>query len=156
MTHEDIEAAVKIAVEKYKKDIMENRYRVNIGIILGYIRTLPKMLWADGLKLKLEAEQQIIVLLGPKTDEDRLPPKPVPKQKDAPSTSKKSAASSSKSSASEIDDTSPQEKILMILRKLPFHKPGNNYITEGYPCSDLSMKLLRKHLRETNGQVRRY
>jgi hypothetical protein len=40
---------------------------------MGYIRNLPKMCWADGAKVKLEADQQLVVLLGPKTDQDRQP-----------------------------------------------------------------------------------
>lgn len=54
----------------------------------------------------------------------------------------------------EDDGLSPQERIMKILKKLPLHKPGANYTTEGYPTSDLALKLLSDHVKDTGGQVR--
>ncbi|XP_016140686.1 glutamine--tRNA ligase-like [Sinocyclocheilus grahami] len=36
---------------------------------------------------------------------------------------------------------------------LKFHKPGENYKTEGYVVTSNTMNLLKKHLEETGGQV---
>ena len=37
---------------------------------------------------------------------------------------------------------------------LKFHKPGENYKTEGYVINENTMKLLKEHLEITGGQVR--
>lgn len=34
-----------------------------------------------------------------------------------------------------------------------FHKPGENYKTEGYVITDQTMDLIKKHLKETGGKV---
>ena len=36
---------------------------------------------------------------------------------------------------------------------LNFHKPGENYKTDGYVITDKTMDLLKKHLKETGGKV---
>jgi glutaminyl-tRNA synthetase len=36
---------------------------------------------------------------------------------------------------------------------LNFHKPGENYKTEGYVITDKTMDLIKQHLKETGGQV---
>lgn len=46
------------------------RYRFNTGKLLGHIRTLPNMNWADGNAIKNQVELQIRLILGPKTVED--------------------------------------------------------------------------------------
>lgn len=37
--------------------------------------------------------------------------------------------------------------------KIHFHKPGENYKTDGYVVTPNSMKLLQEHLKLTRGQV---
>lgn len=36
---------------------------------------------------------------------------------------------------------------------LSFHKPGENYKTDGYVITPKTMDLLKKHLKETGGKV---
>jgi glutaminyl-tRNA synthetase len=36
---------------------------------------------------------------------------------------------------------------------LNFHKPGENYKTEGYVMTPKTMELMREHLKKTGGQV---
>lgn len=42
----------------------------------------------------------------------------------------------------------------LIKSKAHFHKPGENYTTEGYVKTDNTDALLKEHLKATNGQVR--
>jgi hypothetical protein len=37
--------------------------------------------------------------------------------------------------------------------KVKFHKPGENYKTDGYVVTPKTMQLLQKHLQRTGGQV---
>lgn len=34
-----------------------------------------------------------------------------------------------------------------------FHKPGENYKTEGYVITDKTMELMKEHLKQTGGKV---
>lgn len=58
------------------------------------------MQWADGSKVKNEIDQQIRILLGPKTEEDLRPPPPDQKNKKAkdgkPAADKKPAGKQAK------------------------------------------------------------
>lgn len=74
VTDEDIEQIVKEAVTKYQPEITEKRYRFNVGTLMTHIRGVSKMQWADGGKVKNEIDQQIRILLGPKTEDDLRPP----------------------------------------------------------------------------------
>jgi len=53
----------------------------------------------------------------------------------------------------EMAALSSSERITAILKKLPFHQPGFNYTTDGYPSSPLALKLLEDHVKLTKGQV---
>lgn len=50
-------------------------------------------------------------------------------------------------------DSEGAESITELMRKLQFHKPGENYKTDGYMVTPNTMKLLAKHLKETGGRV---
>jgi glutaminyl-tRNA synthetase len=39
------------------------------------------------------------------------------------------------------------------MKKVQFHKPGENFKTDGYVIHDKTMDLLKQHLKETGGQV---
>jgi len=133
------------------------------------------MCWADGSKVKVEVDQQLVLLLGPKTDADRQPvvnskaskakeTKPeVKKPKESQGTNRISCYSYSHSDynrmyhgnllIAEGDKLTPQERIMAIMKKLPFHKPGENFTTDGYPTSKLALDLLAKHAELTKRQV---
>lgn len=44
--------------------------------------------------------------------------------------------------------------ILDVMRKLNFHKPGENYTTDGYVVTENTERLLKEHLAITGGKVR--
>lgn len=41
----------------------------------------------------------------------------------------------------------------LMKNKAHFHKPGENYKTDGYVITDKTMELLKEHLKTTGGQV---
>ena len=41
-----------------------------------------------------------------------------------------------------------------VMKKVNFHKPGDNFKTEGYVITPKTEELLRHHLKSTNGRVR--
>jgi len=50
--------------------------------------------------------------------------------------------------------TNPDVTIQDVMRRLIFHKPGENHTTEGYVVTENTMKLLAEHLKITGGKVR--
>ncbi|KAL3695146.1 hypothetical protein R1sor_008797 [Riccia sorocarpa] len=68
---DEIRDAVKAVIEKNKDTLLEQRYRTNVGILLGHVRAVQP--WADGKVVKEEMDAQIKDLLGEKTAEDEKP-----------------------------------------------------------------------------------
>jgi glutaminyl-tRNA synthetase len=46
-----------------------------------------------------------------------------------------------------------ESTITELMKKVQFHKPGENFKTDGYVIHDKTMDLLKQHLKETGGQV---
>ncbi|KAI2661235.1 Glutamine--tRNA ligase [Labeo rohita] len=125
---------VELIIRKHKDQLLAERYRFNMGILMGEARTALK--WADGKIVKSEVDMQVLHLLGPKTEAD-LEKKP----------------KAAKPKAAEKDVKIEQASVLRG-ESLKFHKPGENYKTEGYVVTPNTMDLLKKHLEITGGQVR--
>uniref|UniRef100_A0A8C2KYF6 Glutamine--tRNA ligase n=1 Tax=Cyprinus carpio TaxID=7962 RepID=A0A8C2KYF6_CYPCA len=144
VTPEQIEDAVELIIRKHKDQLLAERYRFNMGILMGEARTALK--WADGKIVKNEVDMQVLHLLGPKTEADlekksNLELKPF----------------LHKICLLFVGEANTEGKSLMEQLRgeaLKFHKPGENYKTEGYVVTPNTMNLLKKHLEETGGQVR--
>uniref|UniRef100_A0A667Y0F5 Glutamine--tRNA ligase n=1 Tax=Myripristis murdjan TaxID=586833 RepID=A0A667Y0F5_9TELE len=137
ITPEQIEDAVESVIKKHKEQLLKERYRFNMGLLMGEARTALK--WADGKIIKNEVDMQVLHLLGPKTEAD-LEKKPKPQKAKAP----------------ENEMNNEGKSLMEQLRgeALKFHKPGENYKTEGYVVTPNTMNLLKKHLEITGGQIR--
>lgn len=48
---------------------------------------------------------------------------------------------------------STEESRMQVLRGLPFHLPGKNFTTDGYPTSQGVLDTLAEHMKRINGQV---
>uniref|UniRef100_A0A9J8BWT5 Glutamine--tRNA ligase n=1 Tax=Cyprinus carpio carpio TaxID=630221 RepID=A0A9J8BWT5_CYPCA len=137
VTPEQIEDAVRTL---HSLRLLWNRFGLCSS---GEARTALK--WADGKIVKNEVDMQVLHLLGPKTEAD-LEKKPkvyfycpcfvVPHTYPFSAETGKSLMEQLRGEA------------------LKFHKPGENYKTEGYVVTPNTMNLLKKHLEETGGQVR--
>lgn len=148
VTHEQIEDAVEQVIKKYKNQLLEERYRFNMGLLMGEARTGLK--WADGKVIKNEVDLQVLHLLGAKTEADFEKKPKAPKAK-APEKEKKEVE------VAVNGDMKMEAKSLTEQLKgeaLKFHKPGENFKTEGYVVTPNTMDLLKKHLEITGGQVR--
>lgn len=101
---------------------------------------------------------QILNLIGPKTEEDVISSL----KKDKPSSKKETKKPPSnavpkaiaKVDVDEILTNDSSLSILDVMKKLNFHKPGENYTTEGYVMTENTKKLLAEHLKITGGKVR--
>ncbi|MGH0177463.1 UNVERIFIED_CONTAM: hypothetical protein FKN15_012109 [Acipenser sinensis] len=65
---EQIEDTVEAIISKHKELLMKERYRFNMGLLMGEARNQLK--WADGKIIKNEVDMQVLHLLGPKTEAD--------------------------------------------------------------------------------------
>ncbi|XP_068237763.1 probable glutamine--tRNA ligase [Palaemon carinicauda] len=142
VSQDEIEAGVASIIGKHKEPLLSQRYRYNVGPLIGQVRaSLP---WADSKKVKEEIDLQILTLLGPKGEEDLVKP---PKVKNA-----------EKKEKVDKTDSAPQEKQCLtmteLLRTVQFHAPGENHKTDGYIITDQTERLLKEHLKVTGGQVR--
>uniref|UniRef100_A0A2K5RX67 glutamine--tRNA ligase n=1 Tax=Cebus imitator TaxID=2715852 RepID=A0A2K5RX67_CEBIM len=124
VTPEQIEEAVEAAINKHRPQLLVERYRFNVGLLMGEARAVLK--WADGKMIKNEVDMQVLHLLGPKMEAD-LEKKP-------------------KVAKVQLEETDRTAK--------DFHKPGENYKTPGYVMTPHTTNLLKQHLEITGGQVR--
>ncbi|KAL0839596.1 hypothetical protein ABMA28_016282 [Loxostege sticticalis] len=156
VTPEQVEQAVEKHMAKYKDELLEKRYRFNSGIIMQAVRVdLP---WADGKAIKNEVDVQILDLLGPKTEADLAPPPKVDKKAKGGDAGKKNKKEDNKSVKTEKPEASGDiggaTSIAELMKKLPFHAPGENYKSDGYVVTPDTKRLLEEHLKITSGKVR--
>ncbi|XP_061159436.1 glutamine--tRNA ligase [Syngnathus typhle] len=150
ITPEQVEDAVESVIKKHKEQLEKERYHFNMGLLMGDVRAALK--WADGKVLKNEVDMQVLHLLGPKTEADLEKKSKGPKNK---------AENEMKAKKEEVafngEATSAECKSLMEQLRgeaLKFHKPGENYTTEGYVVTPNTMNLLKKHMEKFGGQIR--
>ncbi|XP_034287597.1 glutamine--tRNA ligase isoform X1 [Pantherophis guttatus] len=148
VTPEQIEEAVEAAICKHRVRLLSERYHFNMGVLMGEARS--KLKWADGKIIKNEVDLQVLNLLGPKTEADLEKKSKTPKARNIEPEQGKSAV---------VENGEPHQETKSLLEQLrgealKFHKPGENYKTEGYIVTPNTMNLLKKHLEITGGQVR--
>ena len=116
VSNEDIENAVMAVINVNKEQLVKQRYRFNIGMLLGKARSsIP---FVDGKKLKAALDCEILNLLGPKTEADLAKPKKEKKEKVKKEVEKKE----------EVKSESLEEQLKGAARF--FHAPGKNFETE--------------------------
>ncbi|KAK5609812.1 putative glutamine--tRNA ligase [Crenichthys baileyi] len=151
ITPEQIEDAVEFVVKKHKEQLLKERYRFNMGLLMGEARSALK--WADGKVIKNEVDVQVLHLLGPKTEADLEKKPKAPKAKAAENDVKtKKEEVTANGATNLVEGRSLMEQLRG--EALKFHKPGENYKTEGYVVTPKTMELLKKHTEFTGGQIR--
>jgi len=153
VTPEQIENAVEKVLKANKDEILEKRYRFPVGSLMVEVRkSLP---WADGKAIKSEFDVQVLDLLGPKTEADLAPPPKKEKKAKEPKSDKKedNKKKVAKEDGDAVEDGAATIAELMR-NKVHFHKPGENFKTDGYVIDDTTMDRLAAHLKRTKGQVR--
>ncbi|OAD56129.1 putative glutamine--tRNA ligase [Eufriesea mexicana] len=146
---EKIECEVEKLINAHKMEIIEKRYHFNVGPLMQQVCSSLK--WADGKAVKNEFDIQMLDLLGPKTDSDRIPLPKVTKQAKPQKTEKKKAEL--KTTIATNEKIGAQTISELMKTKVHFHKPGENYKTEGYIITPNTHKLLQEHLKVTGGKV---
>ncbi|CAG9536577.1 unnamed protein product [Cercopithifilaria johnstoni] len=155
VTAEQIQNQVKEAIEKFKPEILKQRYSFNTGKILGEVKS--KLKWADGSAVKCEVDLCIMLLLGPKTIDDLY------LKKEKASKNKPEHIAIGRSDPIMCEDTESistqtEEEAVdtieeLMRKKTIFHKVGENYKTSGYVITPNTMELLRKHVEAVKGKV---
>ncbi|XP_037075687.1 LOW QUALITY PROTEIN: probable glutamine--tRNA ligase [Pollicipes pollicipes] len=147
VTPQQISASVTKLLKHHKKELLEKRYQFSIGIILGSLR--KELPWADGRLVKTEVDAQILSMLGPRTEEDSAPASKKKTKKEKTETSNNGTGA-----GGDIESSDGAATITELMKKVSFHKPGENYKTDGYVITNNTMKHMEKHLALTKGQVR--
>lgn len=143
---EEIDKFVEEVINKNKAEIVEQRYRFNVGKILQDVRA--KLPWADGKAVKSEVDVQIFDLLGPKNEVDLAPLVKAKKQ------AKPITADAIKADETAKKDDDSAVTIMDLMKNIRFHAPGENYKTDGYVTTPNTERLLKEHLKITGGKVR--
>lgn len=143
VTSEAIISEVAKVIEMHKSGLLEKRYRYNMGLVMGETRK-SILKWADGKIVKEGIDAAILELLGPKTAEDTAPIKKEKTKKEA------KLEKSSKPEVASIISEAPS----LGGETLNFHKPGENFKTDGYIVTPKTANILAEHLIYTGGQVR--
>lgn len=138
VTLEEIKHIVESIIFENKDELIEKRYKFNIGGLMQEVR--KKLPWADGKAIKNEMDNQILGILGAKTDVDLAPAQKQKKAKEVKNVEKK------------VLVYVPME-IEEIMGKVDFHKPGENFKTDGYVVTKNTEMLLAKHIKKTCGKV---
>lgn len=152
VTPEEIDRTVSSVLQKNKDSIVIQRYRSNVGKLMGEV--LSSLPWADGKHVKSEIDVQLFDMLGPKNEADLAPPPKVekkPKEKKVASV-KASPAENAEAATPPTGDGASSIAELMR-NKVHFHAPGENYKTDGYVVTDNTERLLKEHLKATGGIV---
>ncbi|VDK43323.1 unnamed protein product [Anisakis simplex] len=151
-----IEDQVAETISKYKDQLLKERYSFNFGRILSDVKSA--LMWVDGASVKREVDLRIMLLLGPKTEEDLLSAKTKwnkaqnKQQQQSIKTQNGDINKKLKSSdeTTEIDEAPTIEE---LMRRKVFHKVGENYKTDGYIVTPKTMELLKQHVKAVNGKV---
>ncbi|XP_061687568.1 glutamine--tRNA ligase isoform X1 [Syngnathoides biaculeatus] len=147
---EQIEDAVESVIKKHKEQLEKERYHFNMGLLMGDVRSALK--WADGKALKNEVDMQVLHLLGPKTEADLEKKSKLQKNKAENEVKLKKEEVVLIGEATAVEGKSLMEQLRG--EALKFHKPGENYRTEGYVVTPNTMNLLKKHMELFGGQIR--
>ncbi|KOX71972.1 putative glutamine--tRNA ligase [Melipona quadrifasciata] len=150
---EEIEYEVEKVINTHKMEIVEKRYHFNVGPLMQQVRNTLK--WADGKAIKNEFDVQMLDLLGPKRDSDLVPLPKQAKQTKAIKLEKEKNKSGAETGTMLVTNEKIGAQTIseLMKTKVHFHKPGENYKTEGYIITPNTHKLLQEHLKATNGKV---
>nr|XP_023929641.1 glutamine--tRNA ligase [Quercus suber]POE89239.1 glutamine--trna ligase [Quercus suber] len=145
---EEIEQAVNEVFEENKNVILEQRYRTNVGELLGHVRRRHP--WGDPKIVKQFVDAKLLDFLGERTAADNE--KPSKKKKDKP------AKVEEKTIAVVTPEQPPEENLNPFLI---FPQPEENFkvhtevfFSDGSVLRCCNTKeLLEKHLKATGGKV---
>lgn len=152
ITQEEITARVQEGIEQFKPELLERRYSFPVGKIMGAVREGLK--WADGKLVKGTVDSQVAALLGPKTAEDEVKPgKGKKRGSDAGTRPSTIPAMPRPQQGAGLEEEEEENPVQLMGEALSFHKPGENYKTEGYVVTPKTMDILKQHLKITGGQV---
>ncbi|CAF3348053.1 unnamed protein product [Rotaria sp. Silwood1] len=149
VTPEEIERTIEEIIKQNKTNLLEQRYDFPIGTLLGEAR--KRLPWADGKAVKAEMDVQLLDLLGPNDPSTKTTTQKQNTAKPSTTKAKPAAAAAANNDVQENGETHSYSDLSG--EALNFHKPGENYKTEGYIMTPKTMDLLKEHLKKTGGKV---
>ncbi|KAI5063130.1 hypothetical protein GOP47_0021677 [Adiantum capillus-veneris] len=149
VTLEEIRKVVEAVIEENKTQILAERYRINVGLLLGKVR--KELPWADGKSVKEEMDTLMRSLLGERTEEDDA--KPVKKKKEkAPKVADGAVTPSAQSPQTKPEAINPfsdfpdPQKNIQVHQEI-FFSDGNIWRPKN------TSEKLERHLQFTGGCV---
>lgn len=144
-----ISNVVKEEISKQKNEITEKRYSFPIGKLLGTVKNSPSLKFCDTKLIKTCVDEEILNILGPKTEADS-------KKQKQPKIKQPKALKEESKSANSSDEEKKFDSIEELIRgsALKLHRPGGNAATDGYVTTQHTEQLIKEHLSRTNGIVK--
>lgn len=134
----EVDSEVAKYIEANKASIVEQRYKA-VPALLGNVKKVDALKWANPGLIKTSIDKQILALLGPKDERDAKP-----KKEKAPAKEKGAAATGANSGASSSSGRDPNKMFTEgFLNSL--HKPGGN--VQKFP------QRMEEHLAFSKGKV---
>ncbi|MGH0185432.1 UNVERIFIED_CONTAM: hypothetical protein FKN15_017883 [Acipenser sinensis] len=151
---EQIEDTVEAIISKHKELLMKERYRFNMGLLMGDVKlegkSLMQQLRGEAMKFHKTGENY-------KTEGYVVTPNTMRLLREHLELTGGQVQSPTFYLCGCGGDVKLEGKSLMQQLRgeaMKFHKTGENYKTEGYVVTPNTMRLLREHLELTGGQVR--
>ncbi|CAI8005215.1 Glutamine--tRNA ligase [Geodia barretti] len=148
VTPQQIHDQVSDLLEHHKSELMKLKYKFPVGKLMGEMR--QRLRWADGKLVKEVIDQQLEALIGPRSQQS---PQSNIQKSGCGGKSGAKAVVKEKKAGEEEESRSEKTAGELFGEAANFHKPGENYKTEGYVVTPHTMRLLKKHLEETGGKV---
>ncbi|KAJ2495564.1 Glutaminyl-tRNA synthetase, partial [Coemansia sp. RSA 2052] len=140
VSDEEVAASVQGIIDSFKDSLLKERYR-GLGKVLGVVKKLPELRWADSGKVKAEFDAQTLALLGPKDERDT----PAAAKAAAAAAAPKAAAAAARTTESNKWKPAPLENMFLSGDIYRLHKPGEN--------PQIKPELTKEHLAATKGLV---
>ncbi|KAJ2642504.1 Glutaminyl-tRNA synthetase [Coemansia sp. RSA 1694] len=140
VSDEEVAASVQGIIDSFKDSLLKERYR-GLGKVLGVVKKLPELRWADSGKVKAEFDAQTLALLGPKDERDT----PAAAKAAAAAAAPKAAAAAASTTESNKWKPAPLENMFLSGDIYRLHKPGEN--------PQIKPELTKEHLAATKGLV---
>ncbi|KAJ2899495.1 Glutaminyl-tRNA synthetase [Coemansia aciculifera] len=142
VSDEEIAASVQSAIFDSKESLTNERYR-GMSKVLGVVKRLPELRWADFGKVKAEFDAQILALLGPKDERDTPA---AAKAAAAPKAAAPAAAATASKASEPVKwKPAPLENLFTSGEISRLHKAGEN--------PQIKPELTKQHLAATKGSV---
>ncbi|KAJ1768077.1 Glutaminyl-tRNA synthetase [Coemansia sp. RSA 1813] len=148
VSEQEIADNVRSVIESTKDTLLKERYRGQ-GKVLGMVKKVPDLRWADSGKVKSAFDAQILALLGPKDERDD----PAAAKKAAAAAKKAAADATAKPNTSAAKEAPKPKKWEPASLEGMFAEGDISRLHKAGENPQIRPEIMEEHLRATKGEV---